>query len=353
MFALITQIMLIISGILGEIWWILYEAAPYLLFGFFVAGILYIFIPKEKITKYLGDGNYRSILNASLIGIPLPLCSCGVVPTAISLRKSGASKGATMSFLISTPETGIDSIMITYALLDPIMTIFRPIAAFATATISGILENTFSISTPNIKNNPSCNCICGTEHDAEKSHSFKEKIFIGLKYAYVDLLGDISKWLIIGIIIAGIISYAVPDSFIQNYIGYGFKSMIIMLLIGVPMYICASASTPIAAVLIAKGISPGAAFVFLLTGPATNAATLSVLQKFFEKRSILIYLASISVCAILFGLLLNQIYLWLGLSDPSAIVGHASEVLPQIVKISAIILLIPLMIYGIYKELKE
>lgn len=356
----------VITGVVAESWELFKEAAPYLFLGFAVAGILHVLVPDDKILKYLGKsaGKFRSALNASLLGIPLPLCSCGVVPTALSLKNRGATKGATLSFLISTPETGLDSIAITYALLDPIMTVFRPLASMTTALLTGITENFLGgmdkKEEPHERKNilmlqsaptcsdSSCSCNAGFSH---VNASMPRKIADGLKYAFVELLGDISGWLILGIVIAGIISYAIPDEIIGDYLGGGIFSMLIMLVIGIPLYICATASTPLAAALVSKGMSPGTAFVFLLAGPATNAATITMVTKFLGKRSATIYLTMIAVCSLGFGLLLDAIYMKLGIGI-SSIVGSASDVLSPEVKTAFGLMLIPFMIYGIYKQKK-
>ncbi|MDF1534805.1 MAG: SO_0444 family Cu/Zn efflux transporter [Methanosarcinaceae archaeon] len=356
-----------IVGIAGATWDIFAEAAPYLFLGFGIAGLLHAFVPDEKIVAYLGTsaGKVRSVVNAAFAGVPLPLCSCGVVPTAISLQKRGATRGATVSFLISTPETGVDSIAITYALLDPIMTIFRPLATFVTAVSAGILDNllikdkssvpttlqTIPLAT-SYDENTSCSCggACGIP--TPQGQSLSQRIYGGIKYAYVDLLGDISKWLIVGIVIAGIVSYAIPESMITSYLGGGIGSMLIMLVVGIPLYICATASTPLAAAFIAKGMSPGTAFVFLLAGPATNAATITMVAKFLGKRSAALYLASIVIFSIAFGLLLDFIYIKIGI-EASSIVGHASEVLPDDVKTLFAIMMLPLIVNGIYHEMRE
>jgi len=446
------------SGILLASWEIFVEAAPYLIFGFGVAGLLNILVPDRKIVEYLGSsaGKFRSVINASLAGLPLPLCSCGVIPAAMSIRKRGANRGATLSFLISTPQTGVDSIAITYALLDPLMTVFRPIATLATAILAGLADNLligeeregkekknkpgkkkglFAVSTllaspaPNssgrdrsyscssacssargcgssektgieisnqtgsnqtisiqtIPTHPpqeeitSCGCSCGcggnenrkescdesdgerrdkSEEDGKSPKTGKEKntahkrLLEGMRYAYVELLGDISKWMLIGILLAGIISYLVPESLIREYLGGGLSSMIVMLVVGIPLYICATASTPLAATLVAKGMSPGAAFVFLLAGPATNAATVTMVARFLGKRSAALYLGVISLCALGAGILLDFLYLKLGISA-TATLGSAGEMLPESVKLGFAVLLLPLMLYGIFREKKE
>lgn len=351
----------IITGIITESWGLFEEAAPYLFLGFAVAGILHVLVPDEKILKYLGRsaGRVRSALNASLLGIPLPLCSCGVVPTALSLKNRGATKGATLSFLISTPETGVDSIAITYALLDPVMTVFRPVASMVTALLTGITENVIGErrnEKPERQNllmvQPASACTdksCTCSHTIHENASLPVKLKEGLRYAFVDLLGDISGWLITGIVIAGVISYLIPDEMIGDYLGGGIFSMLIMLVIGIPLYICATASTPLAAALISKGMSPGTAFVFLLSGPATNAATITMVTKFLGKRSALIYLSMIAACSLAFGLLLDSIYLRMGIGT-AAIVGSTSQVISPDIKTAFAVLLIPFMVYGTYRK---
>lgn len=322
-----------IYGLTSEIWHTFQEASPYVLFGTFLAGVIQVFFDKEKVAKYLGQRSFKSVLLAALGGIPLPLCSCGVLPAAMSLRKSGASKGSTLSFLISTPETGVDSIALSFALLDPIIAVFRPIAAFLTALMAGIIENIFGkpdeVAAPISESASSC-CLTDKKTDSRKtSYSLRWKQ--SMRAAFIDLLSDISKWFLLGIVIAGTIAYFVPSSVIENYLGEGFLAMLTMLLIGIPLYICASASTPIAATLIAKGMSPGVALVFLLAGPATNIAGILVVGKFLGKRAVVVYLLAISVCSILFGLLLNQVYAYWGI-DPQAAVGRAAHVVPHSIK---------------------
>jgi len=305
----------VITGILFECWDILKEAAPYVLFGFFAAGILKALIPEDLVAKHLGQNGTRSVLKASLFGIPLPLCSCGVIPVAIGLRKQGASKGATASFLVSVPETGVDSIAITWALLDPLMTIIRPVSSFITAVVTGLFINLIPDTKPDQEKSPqeACGCSSHTKDKAEalpQKEPLGRKIKDGLTYAFSDLLKDIGGWLMLGIAIAGIISFFVPVGFIEQSLGGEFSSLLIMLVIGIPLYICASASTPIAAALVLKGLSPGAALVFLLAGPATNAATMTVVAKHLGKAATVVYTTSIAICSLAMGWAVNRIYAW-------------------------------------------
>ena len=258
------------------------------------------------------------------------------MPAAVSLQKQGANKGAVTAFLISTPESGVDSIAVTYALLDPILTVVRPVVAFITAAVAGILENFSSFKAAG-KSAPAPNLSCpvdaccdGTdcEPEAHRSHhSFWEKVYAGLGYSFTELWDDLAKWFFIGLVLAGMITAFIPDDFISQYLGTGFSSMLVMLAVGIPLYICATGSTPIAAALILKGVSPGAALVFLLAGPATNITSLTVLVGILGKRATVIYLSTIAVFTVLFGMLVDQLYTILGVSAQAS-VGQASEIVP-------------------------
>jgi len=334
-----------ITGSLYATWQVLLDASIFILFGFLIAALIRAFLSSEQIVKYMGGNNFRSVFLAALFGVPLPLCSCGVVPTAMALRKQGASKAATLSFLITTPESSIDSIALTYALIDPLMTIFRPIAAFITGFIAGIAEIFFG-KKETVKDAKVEHCVhCEEEHTASHKHTLFERLHSGLKFAFVELFTDISRWFLIGMLIAGVITFAVPTSFIESYLGSGWSSMLIMLAVGLPLYVCATASTPIAAALILKGMSPGAALVFLLTGPATNAASFTVLTKMLGLRTAIIYIISIAVCAVLLGMALNQIYAILNINIQVS-VGHAHEMIPVWLKWATAVPLTAAMIFA-------
>jgi uncharacterized membrane protein YraQ (UPF0718 family) len=316
----------ILIGILTATWEVLLDASFFIVLGFIIAACIRAFISSESIVKYMGGNNIGSVVRSALFGVPLPLCSCGVVPTAMALRKQGASKAATLSFLISTPESSIDSIALTYALIDPVMTIFRPIAAFITGFVSGVAE--ILLGKKDVSPEPEKECIhCACEIDEPHTHALPDRLKAGLRFAFVELLTDISRWFLIGMLLAGAITYAIPDTLIESYLGAGILSMLIMLVVGLPLYVCAVASTPIAAVLLMKGMSPGAALIFLLVGPATNAASFSVIAKMLGLRTSVIYVLSIAVCALLLGLVLNEIYPLLGI-DLKQTVGHAHQMIP-------------------------
>lgn len=329
-------------------WEILLESSGFILFGFFIAGLLKTFVPENLVAKHLGKRKISNILKASAFGIPIPLCSCGVIPAAAGLREQGASKGATASFLISTPETGVDSIAISWALLDPVMTILRPLSAFLTAITTGILVNFFDhdnkekIKPSLIPIEPSsCGCGCSPATNKE-NQSLWQKLAGGMKFAFGDLFEDIGKWFIAGVVIAGIITTFLSPALIETYFGTGIFSMLAVLLIATPLYVCATASTPIAAALALKGLSPGAALVFLLAGPATNAASLTVISKILGKKTAGIYLASIIICSLLLGISTNYIYYYLGLDVMSWVQEAGNQnhgILPLIFTIILILLL--------------
>lgn len=410
-------------GIARETWIILNDSAPYVLFGMFVAGLLKAYMPDDFIARHLGKSGTASVLKASLMGVPLPLCSCGVLPTALGLRKQGASKGAVTSFLISTPETGVDSIAVTYALLDPVMTVIRPVAAFITAILAGLavnrlpedpeeeagLDHSVPVSscgcsdpacsadehgagcsdgctdaccssacdsghgseeaTPQIGTllRPShdhvhafasCDTGCGCGHSPSHSHNHSHspqlgdltppsRLRKGMEFAFIELSKDIGFWLLAGIVLAGGISYFLPPNFVAENLGEGMFSMLLMLVIGVPMYVCATASTPIVAALALKGLSPGAALVFLLAGPATNAAGLTVLAKRLGKRTTMVYVAAISVVSLALGMGVNVLYHALGLSVADWVSQSAGES-TSVVSVVCSLLLVGLVVRAKY-----
>lgn len=328
----------IILGVLRESIYLLGEMAPYLLFGYFVAGILKVLVSQEKIVSFLGSGKITSSINASILGIPLPLCSCGVIPTAIALRRQGANVGATLSFLISTPTTGVDSIFATYSLLGPLFTAFRVGVSFVAAVLCGIIANFFINDTQNISN-VTYECRSGCCAIANRSDTLIKKIRDILHYGFVELMRDTGKWIIIGIVIGGAISYFIPNEFIERYLGSNWTSMFLMLIIGIPIYVCATGSIPIAAALMLKGMSPGAALVFLVSGPASNSVTITVLAKELGKKAIYLYLLLISITAIAGGYILNLIWPYDTINYLNQIPG---KILPYWLKISSALILVAL-----------
>jgi uncharacterized membrane protein YraQ (UPF0718 family) len=349
----------IVINILSESWHLLLEASLYILFGMLIGGMLKVFLNPAFVAEHLGRGRFVSVIKAALFGIPIPLCSCGVLPAAASLKKQGANNGATTAFLISTPESGVDSIAITYALLDPIMTVARPVSAFITAVAAGLSENLLHTQKEEDwkrvvdKSCPVDSCCDGRgcpPEEHSRHHTMGEKLRAGLRYTVDDLWGDLAGWFFVGLLLAGVISTLIPQELMTRYLGGGLHSMLIMLLVGIPMYICATASTPVAAALILKGVSPGAALVFLLVGPATNVTSLSVLFGILGKRATAIYLVTLSVFAVLSGLILDQVYGFFNISA-QAIAGQAGEVVPHWLQLAGAIIVLLLSVKPLYLTL--
>lgn len=305
------------GAFLAETARILYEGSFYILIGFLVAGLVHHFLPTNAIVRHLGTESPRSVFMAALLGAPIPLCSCGVLPAAAALRDKGASRSALLSFLISTPETGVDSIALTWGLLGPVMAIVRPVVAVVTAVAAGLasllipLENLSAEasdgdSIKHLGHDHGENCD-REQVSARDAGGWRGRVSDLLGYGFGTLLDEISFWMVLGILLTGLLAAALPDNFFSTVLGWesGLTPMIGMVVVGIPLYLCASASTPVAAALIAKGLSPGAALVFLLVGPATNAATITVIGKLAGKRRLVIYLGSIAVVSVAAGLLLD------------------------------------------------
>ncbi len=295
------------------------EAAPWLLLGIVIGGILKAWIPTDLMQRHLGGKGVMPVIKGAILGAPLPLCSCGVIPAALAIRKAGASKKATVSFLVSTPETGVDSVSISYALLGPFMAIVRPVAAVASALVAGMLAG--PEDAPAAPAKPAANRLdaipvavtsccsgdddsgsscCGGEETAPPQ-GFMARTVEGLRYGFTQLLDDILLWLIVGLVFAALVKTYVPPSFLAQW-GAGLPAMLVMLVIGIPMYVCATASTPIAAGLMLAGVSPGATLVFLMAGPATNIATLGIIGKELGKRAMTGYLIGVMGVALAAGL---------------------------------------------------
>ncbi|MBR2091960.1 MAG: SO_0444 family Cu/Zn efflux transporter [Fibrobacter sp.] len=326
------------------------EMAPFLLLGFLLAGILHVWVPNHVYVPKISKPNFASVLWAALFGVPLPICSCGVIPTSIAIRKEGASKGASVSFLISTPATGVDSILATYSLLGLPFAILRPVAAFATALFGGVLtnfatrgesENTSHVVAEHSHKHHVHHECCGHEHDSCEDHcgyeehehcgcgvsadsatccgscesrdvhhlTFVQKVAETFRYGLVNMVGDVSKWLMIGLVLGALISAFVPNELFLALREYPLLCMICVLLLAMPMYTCATGSIPLALALVAKGITPGAALVLLMAGPATSIASMLVVGKAFGKRTLIAYLVSIAVGAIGFGLIVDTFFM--------------------------------------------
>lgn len=353
------------------------EASPWLLLGLLIAGLMKAWVPSKILSKHLGNGK-SAIVKAALIGAPLPLCSCGVIPVATELRRSGASAPATAAFLVATPETGIDSVSVSYALLGPIFAVYRPFAAIMSAIITGILVS--GIKEEDIKSpitdtkqggtsccaskqpapeilptKPTVSSCCSSkspvkavEVEAKTSSccssstatnttstssvppsalaDFFEKTKMGVYYAATKLIDDIIVWLAIGLLFASIIRTFLPPEFLLSY-GSGLPAMLLMIVISIPMYICATASTPIAAGFIMAGLSPGTALVFMMAGPATNISTLGVIKNEMGGAVLIRYLLGVALCAIGFASLLDFVlnYYAINISEQ---MQHSHELLP-------------------------
>jgi len=321
-----------------------YAMAPYILFGLLFAGILHELVPESLVTKHLGSDNVASVVKATLFGIPLPVCSCGVIPLATSINKSGASSGATLSFLISTPITGADSILATFGMFGWAFTLYRVLTSVVMAVTAGILTNLFghrpapataprfaaapkaagiapgfSVAAPKKEEAACCSSGCGCS--GETQHRFA--VTAALRYAFVTLLGDIAKPLFWGLAVGALIAVAVPENLSEPLAANGWLSYLIAVAVAVPMYVCATASLPIAAGLMLSGVSAGAAFVFLSAGPATNTVTIGVVKKMLGTRALGIYLGTIVAGSVLFGLALDWLFARSAV-DPRALV-HLQE----------------------------
>lgn len=323
---------------------IMTEMGPWLMLGFLFAGILYLLFPKKRVKQYMGKNSRGAVVNASLLGIPLPLCSCGVIPTGLSFYRNGASRGSTVSFLISTPQTGVDSILVTYSLLGLPFAIIRPFVALFTGISGGLLTNRFD-KTPEDQENSKI-------EEKPLPRTITGKIREMFRYAFVEFLQDISTWLIIGILAAALISVAIPDDFFTGKVNSDLLEMLIILVASIPVYICATASVPIAAVLLLKGISPGAALVLLMAGPATNMATITMIARVLGKKSLASYLFSIISGAMIAGLIINRLpYDWFSGESISMHAHHHSHLLPAWLRYGSAMLLTIFIINGYIQKI--
>jgi len=334
-----------VKSIIVGFWGTIAEMSPYLLFGFFVAGILSVLISQRLVEKHLGGRGIWPLLKASLFGIPLPLCSCGVIPVSMSLHKQGASKGSTVSFLLSTPQTGMDSIFVTLSLLGPLFAIFRPLAALVTGLVGGGLVDVFGQSARDETHAPRPD----TRATSNEQQATRNKVAGGLKYSFVTLPRDIGKALLVGLVIAAVISALVPEGYFADKLGPGILQMVVMMFLGIPVYVCATASVPVAAALILAGLTPGAALVFLMTGPATNAASFVTIWKVLGKATAITYLATVAGCAILGGILLD--YIAAGVDFE--IVARPGWMLPSAVKYISAVVLLAVLTFAILGKRKQ
>jgi uncharacterized membrane protein YraQ (UPF0718 family) len=296
----------LLLNILNEIWLVTMAMAPYLLFGFLMAGVLSVLISQDYVRRHLGGHGWLQSVKAALFGVPMPICSCGVIPLAASLRKHGASRSATASFLASTPQTGIDSLMITYALLGWVFAVFRAVVAFLSGIICGTAVG--AVSPKKEEETPVCADECC---QPSKTHILKRI----LSYGFISLPRDIARAMVLGIVISGIISGLIPENYFADSMGDSVAAMFIMLAIGIPIYVCSSGSVPIALAFIKAGIAPGAVLIFLITGPATNAATLTTLWKIIGRKQLTVFLITLAACALVAGFIMNSMNLQLTIKD--------------------------------------
>ncbi|WP_046005545.1 SO_0444 family Cu/Zn efflux transporter [Pseudoalteromonas rubra] len=371
-------------ALLDNFWQLFLVSAPWLMLGLLLAGLLNVFIPKDFLQKHLGKEGLWTTIKAALIGAPMPLCSCGVIPAAIGLRRAGGSKSATTAFLVSTPETGVDSISVSYALLGPFMAVIRPIAAVASAITAGVLVGKDEGNAQPAVSDASYSGCCGSsakKAEAEKSSccatepkpapvqsssccasqtkaelspqssccdsqpvqkpdeqatsccasaqakpGLWQKLVSAVQFSCNKLLADTMQWLLIGLFFAALVQTYVPEAFLAQW-GNGILAMIVVILVSIPMYICATASTPIAAGLLLAGVSPGAVLVFMLAGPATNVATIGVVAKELGRRAVFAYLGAVIGVAIIFGFLTDWLVAQFGFTV-APMMGHDHEVLP-------------------------
>lgn len=325
---------------------IINQMSPYLLLGFLIAGVLHVFVPKRFYARYLSRDNKLSVVYAALLGVPLPLCSCGVIPTAIGLRNERASKGAVASFLIATPQTGIDSILATYSLMGLGFAVVRPVAALVTGVCGGLLVNRLVPDT-----DKATTCATTTVTPAGN------RLWRALRYAYFEMIQDIGVRLTVGLVIAAIINVAVPDDFFLNFANQPLLQMVAVLLIAVPMYICSTGSIPVAAALMLKGLSPGAALVMLMAGPAVNMASILVVRKSLGTRFTLIYLLTIVGFSILFGLIINAIGIDTNILAPASTccpgVSHSPGIFSIVCSSFLVIFILNALIMKLFSKFKH
>lgn len=338
-----------LTQFLEELWLICLEAAPWLLLGMVVAGIIKIWLPTGLLQRLLGGRGLWPIIKAAVIGTPLPLCSCSVIPAAVQLRRSGASKSSTVSFLVSTPENGADSIALSYALLGPFMTVARPVAAIISAVVAGVCTLVFKAdedrpASGDVPLNPdqescckSTNCCDSQPGPSDTDLSFVAKMREALAYVSNDLFKDIAGWLAVGLVLAALMNTLVPPDAMAQW-GSGLLAMLAVMLVGVPMYICATASTPVAASMLLAGVSPGTVLVFLLAGPATNLATIGIVRRELGWRSAVAYLIGVCASAVVLGLLTDFIVSSWRL-EIAAQLSEQTHLIPHWLEIASLVLL--------------
>ena len=340
-----------ISTIPGDFWSVLGQMSPYLLLGFAVAGALSLLISARTVERHLGGPGFWPVFKAALFGVPLPLCSCGVIPVGASLHRKGASRGATVAFLISTPQTGVDSIMVTFSLLGLTFAVFRPVAALISGLLGGLLV-AYTVkgrgaSGTAASDGPAAGSHNGTsaasaDEDEDRPKGWLARLRAAAVYGFVALPEDIGRSMLGGLIVAAIITAIVPKDFFTGVLSGGIVAMLVMMALGIPVYVCATASVPVAAALIARGVSPGVALVFLMTGPATNAATIATIWRTMGKKTAVLYLVSVAGTALASGLTLDYFFTVTGAAAPH----EMGWMLPKTASAAMAILLLAVLVVG-------
>ena len=332
----------IVLDILGGAWQMLHDAGLYVAVGFLAAGLIHVLVSREWMTRHLGGRGFGAVVKAAIIGAPLPLCSCSVLPAAYALHRKGASRGATVSFLISTPETSVDSIAVTWALLGPVMAVVRPAAAVMTAMVAGFAETVRGRREPPHEVDPPACEACESDSCEHVARPGAWSRF--WRFVVFEMADDVGPTLVIGLILAGLVTVLVPDDFFVAYLASEWASMLVMLVIGLPLYVCATASTPLAAALAMKGLNPGAALVFLLVGPATNLATVLMVGRMLGRTSAALYVGTIAVLALGCGAALNAAT---GALAVEVMPEHVHRILPEWVYVGGGVLLAAYLLHAV------
>ncbi len=335
---------------------ILNEMSPYILLGFLIAGVLHVFVKPEMMSRHLSGNGLKPVAKAALFGIPLPLCSCGVLPTAVSLKRGGASNAASASFLIATPQTGVDSIAATYSLLGPAMAVIRPVGALVGAMFGGLAIGRIAPDADLADESTPAARSGGCQADAEQSRgSFFGKVVASVKYGFGDMISHVGKWLVIGLVVAALITVLVPDDIFTGLARYPLLAMLAMVAVAVPMYICATGSIPIALSLMLKGLSPGVAFVMLMAGPAANFASVMVLKRSLGAKATAVYVGSVVATAIGFGLLIDYLLpaSWFVPTGSLAACCHAGHSFPLFSTLCSALLVVLLINALVVKKFKS
>ncbi len=330
----------ILLPFLQGVWTTTGQMAPWLLFGFLAAGLVHAFVPERAVERHLGGAGFLPVVKASLAGVPLPLCSCGVIPVAASLRRHGASRGATTAFLISTPQTGVDSILATWSLLGPVFALFRPLAAFLGGLAGGLAVDRLAPEPEETK-------AIGNGSDAFPGET-GGALGRAFRHGFVTLPADLAGSLAAGLVVAGAIAALVPPDFFAASLGRGLLPMLAMIVVGAPLYVCATGSIPVAAALMARGVSPGAALVFLVVGPATNAASILAVARMMGRRAAALYVGAVAATGLLSGIALDALFALPGMPVPTCADCH---VLAGYETLSALLLLL-LLAPGLLRRLR-